>query len=36
MNWTHGIVLLVAFFLGAWIVSKYPAINIIGRIVPVP
>lgn len=36
MNWTHGIVLLIAFFVGAWIASKYSAVNIIGKVIPVP
>lgn len=32
MNWAHPLGLIVAVLVGAWLVQKWPALNVIGKV----
>ena len=34
MHWREPIMILLAVLVGAYLVSKWPAINVIGRVIP--
>jgi hypothetical protein len=34
MHWREPILIIVAVLIGAYLVSKWPSINVIGRVLP--
>ena len=34
MNWSHLMVLVLAFLVGAYAVKKIPSVDLIGRVIP--